>query len=67
MPEKVEPMDPSKKNSPVAGPVAAEATIQMDAAGSTCVWNDQSFEEGSVVESGGASFECQMGQWVKKK
>ena len=66
MSDKVEPMDPTKKNSQISGPVSAEATIIMSAASNTCIWNDQSFDEGSVVDSEGVSYECHMGQWVKK-
>ena len=66
MSDKVEPMDPNKKNSQIAGPVSDEATVIMNTASDSCVWNDQAYEEGSVVESEGVNYECHMGQWVKK-
>ena len=66
MSDKVEPMDPNKKNSQIAGPVSDEATVIMNTASDSCVWNDQTYSEGSVVENEGVNYECHMGQWVKK-
>ncbi|NIM28717.1 MAG: hypothetical protein GTO67_05460 [Gammaproteobacteria bacterium] len=62
----VEAMDPSKKNSPVAGPIEEESTVMLDKASKVCYWNDQEFKEGQVVESDGAEYECNFGQWIKQ-
>jgi hypothetical protein len=63
----VEAMDPSKKNSPVAGPIEEESTVMLDKASKVCYWNDQEFKEGQVVESDGAEYECNFGQWIKQE
>jgi hypothetical protein len=63
----VEAMDPSKKNSPVAGPIEDESTVMLDKASKVCYWNDQEFKEGQVIESEGAEYECNFGQWIKQE
>ena len=60
----VESMDHSKKNSPVAGPIEEESTVMLDQASKVCYWNDQKFNEGQLVESGGTVYECTFGQWI---
>jgi hypothetical protein len=62
----VEAMDHSKKNSPVAGPIEEESTVMLDQASKVCYWNDQEYPEGQVVESEGAVYECNFGQWIKQ-
>lgn len=62
----VEPMDPNKKNSPIAGPVDGAATVTMDKADDTCTWNDQSFGDGDAVECAGEGYQCNLGYWVKQ-
>lgn len=62
----VEPMDPSKKNSPIAGPVEDEATVMLDTTKRVCHWNGQEYAEGSVVCDNGTAYECDCGQWVKQ-
>lgn len=59
-------MDHSKKNSPVAGPIEEESTVMLDQASKVCYWNDQEFSEGQIVESEGAEYECNFGQWIKQ-
>ena len=61
---KVEAMDKSKKNSPMAGPVDQEATVMMDTAADVCHWNGVKFEEGQVVVAEGVAYECSFGRWV---
>jgi len=64
---RVEPMDPDKKNSPIAGPVEDESTVMLDKAATQCFWNDQVFEEGALVEDAGSRYECSLGQWIKSE
>lgn len=61
----VEPMDQSKKNSPVSGPTSDEATVMLDNAASKCFWNGQEFNEGQQVDCQGKVYECSYGQWVE--
>ncbi len=63
---RVEAMDGSKKNSPVAGPIEEESTVMLDQASKVCYWNDQEFNEGQMVESDGIEYECTFGQWIKE-
>ncbi len=62
----VAPMDKSRKNSPVSGPIESESTVVLKTAKSGCFWNDQKFSEGAQVESEGAVYECNYGQWVRQ-
>ena len=76
----VEPMDPNKKNSVIAGPIWDEPTAIVDKASgprkdgsfdfhpssNTCHWNDVSFPEGALVENEGVTYECHFGKWIKK-
>ncbi len=62
----VDPMNPNKKNSNIAGPVSDEATVIIDKARNTCHWNDVSFPDGALVENEGVTYECHFGQWIKK-
>lgn len=61
----VEPLDPSKENSPIAGPVEDEGTVILNAASKFCLWNGEQYEEGKIVVSEGVAYECSLGQWVK--
>lgn len=63
----VDPMDASKSNSPLAGPVSDEATVMLDNAASKCEWNGQEFDEGQLVECQGEVYACNYGQWVKQE
>jgi hypothetical protein len=58
-------MDSNQENSPVAGPVDQEATVMLNTAKNTCMWNGQSYLEGANVNDGIRIFECNYGQWVK--
>ena len=62
----VAPMDSSKQNSPVTGPVSDEATVVMNKASDFCVWNDQQYPDGTLVESEGVTYECSLGQWTRR-
>lgn len=62
----VEPMDQSKKNSPISGPTSDEATVMLDNAENKCYWNGQEFNEGQLVDCQGEVYECSYGQWVKE-
>ncbi len=66
-PVPVEPMDPKKENSPVAGPIEEESTVMMDSTDKSCYWNGKRFDEGTVVCDNGTAYECSLGQWVKRK
>lgn len=61
----VQAMDPSMKNSPIAGPVEEESTVMLDAASKICHWNGQEFDDGQVIDCAGQAYECSFGQWVK--
>lgn len=61
----VQQMDPSKENSPLAGPVDEEATVMLNTAKNTCVWNGETYNEGDRVNDGTSTYECSYGQWVK--
>ena len=61
----VAPRDPGKTTSPLVGPTDEESTIVMDAAANKCIWNDQEFPDGAMVESEGATYECTYGRWTK--
>jgi len=63
----VQTMDPSKQNSPIAGPIEEESTVMLDQAAKVCYWNDQEFKEGQIVECDGDTYECTFGQWVKQE
>jgi len=65
-PLEVQPMDSSKRNSPVSGPVEDEATVMLDGGNNKCHWNDQEYDDGQVVVSEGARYECSYGQWIKE-
>jgi len=60
----VSPMDPNKKNSPVANPMDEQATVMLSHAKTTCSWNAQEFTDGQLVECEGKRYECSYGQWV---
>lgn len=62
----VEKMDAKKKNSPISGPVTDESTVLLDNVPNACVWNDQEFSEGQLVECEGEVYECNSGHWVKR-
>ena len=62
----VAPMDRNQKNSPISGPVETESTVVLKTAQSGCTWNGQAFVEGDRVESEGAVYECNYGQWGKQ-
>ena len=65
-PTPVQPMDSSKENSPVAGPLTDEATVMLDTAKTTCMWNSDSYIEGARIKDGHGVYECNYGQWVKQ-
>ena len=62
----VPPMDSNTENSPIAGPVDEEATVMLNTAATTCLWNGQSYPEGTQVNDGACTYECNYGQWVKQ-
>ena len=66
-PINVEPMDSSKENSPIAGPVDDQATVIMNKAADVCVWNGQSYPDGTTVSAQGVNYECSLGQWGQAK
>lgn len=61
----VDPVDPGKKTSEIAGPSADEATVSMDMMEESCYWNDQEFKLGQRVSSGGTCYECSFGRWIE--
>jgi len=61
----VEPVDPAKKTSEIAGPSADEATVSMDMMSESCFWNDQEFKLGQRVSAEGKCYECSFGRWLE--
>ena len=60
----VDPQDSSKQNSPIVD-MEAESTVALDSANAVCMWNGQEFKDGSKVTTGGTTYECSFGNWVK--
>ena len=65
MATEVEPVDPSKTTSDIAGPMADEATVSMEMMEAKCLWNGQEFNNGDQVSSEGKSYTCSFGRWVE--
>ena len=61
----VAPPDPGKKTSPIVSSTESESTIVMDTSASMCLWNDQEFDEGAMVECDGKTYECTFGRWAQ--
>ena len=61
----VDPVDPAKKTSEIAGPSADEATVSMEMMSESCFWNDQEFKLGERVGTGGKVYECSFGRWLE--
>lgn len=61
----VAPHDPARKNSPLVGPTEGESTIVMDASANRCIWNDEEFLDGALVECEGKTYECTFGRWAQ--
>ncbi len=63
----VDPRNPASRNSPIAGPVDAEATVVMQTAARSCFWNGQAYPEGARVRAEGVIYECNLGNWVRRE
>ncbi len=63
----VAPMDPNKRNSAIAGPIAEESTMQLAQANTPCFWNDEEFAAGTKIVSNGTCYECSFGNWLTIK
>ena len=63
-PKPVEAVDPAKKTSTITGPVDDDATV-LTTENVKCYWNDEEFENGDRVTSGGKNYEASNGQWVE--
>ena len=63
-PTMVEAQDPSKKNSKVVGPMDSQDTVQLEAEGAKCYWNDLEFSKGDRIIHEGQCHECSFGLWV---
>ena len=61
----VDPADPAKKTSEIAGPSAEEATVSMELLNENCYWNDQEFKLGQRVTAEGKCYECSFGRWLE--
>lgn len=64
-PKAVEAVDPAKKTSKITGPVDSDATVLSSGAEVKCYWNDEEFDDGNRVTSGGKSYEASNGMWVE--
>lgn len=63
-PKPVDAVDPSKKTSEITGPVDDDATVLTNTS-IKCYWNDEEFESGDRVVTGGKCHECSNGKWVE--
>ena len=63
-PKAVEAADPAKKTSKITGPVNDDATV-LTVEGVQCYWNDEAFDNGDRVTSGGKTYEASNGIWVE--
>jgi hypothetical protein len=61
----VEPIDPAKKSSEVAGPTSDEATVSMEMMDAKCYWNDAEYSNGDRVNAEGKVYECTYGRWIQ--
>jgi len=61
----VAPRDAGKESSDIMGPTEGESTVVMDASANRCIWNDQEFADGDLVECDGETYECTFGRWAK--
>ena len=61
---KVDPANPAKKTSEIAGPSASEATVSMELINENCFWNDREFKLGQRVSTGDNCYECSFGRWL---
>jgi hypothetical protein len=61
----VQPAEPGKKTSPIISPTGDEATVQMTEENQSCYWNDEKFGQGQMISSGGISYVCNFGNWMK--
>ena len=62
---KVDPADPAKKTSEIAGPSADEATISMELMNENCYWNDREYKLGQRITTGDKCYECSFGRWLE--
>jgi hypothetical protein len=62
--DNVEPIEPSKRSSDIAGPTGDEATVSMEMMNAKCYWNDAEYENGGRVNSEGKVYECTYGRWI---
>ncbi|MFQ5659317.1 MAG: hypothetical protein ACE5GZ_02755 [Gammaproteobacteria bacterium] len=61
----VDPVDPVKKTSEIAGPTGDEATVSMELLDAKCLWNDAEYEQGQRVSADGKCYECSFGRWIE--
>lgn len=61
----VEPADPAKTTSEIAGPTADEATVSMEMMNANCYWNDAEYSQGQRVSTDGKCYECSFGRWIE--
>jgi len=60
--EQVGPMDPSKRNSPIAEGHSEEVSTQKRAP-ILCYWNGVAYSNGARILSNGHYYECMNGEW----
>ena len=64
--EDVGAQDPDLKNSPIAAEALEEdPTLRQEVPGAAvCYFNGETFEQNSIVKSGGLLLRCDRGIWV---
>ena len=63
--DNVDPIDPSKNSSDIAGPTSDEATVSMDMMNAKCFWNDVEYSYEDRVNSEGKVYQCTYGRWIQ--
>lgn len=58
--------DPERKNSPIAADSDEETVLLRSEIpeGAVCYFNDESFSQGALVQSGSLMLRCDSGVWV---
>lgn len=61
----LEPMDPTKENSPVVPGPDSEPSDSDQKLQNPCVWNGATYSHCGTVQSGGYRYHCYDGRWIQ--
>ena len=62
----VAPMDKERTNSEITEKISRETTVVLGKDQPKCIWNDEKFDEASIICDNGVAYKCHMGVWVKQ-